>query len=509
MEIGETISADEYRKRYQTPQPAQKKTLLQKLGSFGEGLGKVLGGNVIGEALGTAIANRSGAARQVENAPAITHNGQTIVPAGNGQPLFQGPSGKAVAGDALKAATSIASAALPGVGGAAEGAGLGAKAANLGLRAAEGAGYGYASDVSQRLIQNDQGTFKPGLGTALGTLFPFASTLIGSLTKRGVALTTGAGRDVIDRALHNPDAVGDAISKYAKTDASKQGLVSRAKTAIYDFLSERSDEFGTNVKQTTFTKPFTKAEITSAFSDELSQFKGQITRDGLKFNSTPLTEKDQGNLQKFYKQLKSWTDFTPGGVEDLRQAITNHISEFQATGNTRADVILGNLKKFVTSGLEDRAPGYGEHLATYTKKTQLANDVLKELNASSGNSKPSTQLNSVMRLFKKDPDVIKGLTTIMGKDEADNFLNELSGAILSEWLPSGSTRQVVESFGTLGGILGVLSGGLHAVPTAAAIASASPRIVGTVATNAGRALQAGVGTGARRAATIAAGRYKP
>jgi hypothetical protein len=97
----------------------------------------------------------------------------------------------------------------------------------------------------------------------------------------------------------------------------------------------------------------------------------------------------------------------------------------------------------------------------------------------------------------------------MGKDEADNFLNELSGAILSEWLPSGSTRQVVESFGTLGGILGVLSGGLHAVPTAAAIASASPRIVGTVATNAGRALQAGVGTGARRAATIAAGRYKP
>src|SRR5688572_16225269 len=104
MAVGETISAAEFQKRYQQQQrqPKQKKSLIQKLGSLGNAIGNVLGGNVIGEAIGTAIANRSSAARELENAPAIMRNGREIVPAGGGKKTFQGPSGKAIAGDVLK-----------------------------------------------------------------------------------------------------------------------------------------------------------------------------------------------------------------------------------------------------------------------------------------------------------------------------------------------------------------------------------------------------------------------
>jgi hypothetical protein len=508
MAVGETISAEEFRKRFKQPQPAQKKSFGEKLGTLGRKLGSFFGGDVLGEALGTSGANSTKAAKDLQHAPAITHQGKEIVPAGNGEPVFKGPSGKAIAGDVLKSATTIASAALPGTGGLAEKAGLKGvqlAAAELGLKSAEGAAFGYASDVAQGLIDDEDNPTKPGVGTAIGAALPFASKLIGSLVKRGLAFSTGAGREVIDRAVHNPDAVGDAIRQYAKTDASKQGLVSRAKAAIYDFLGQRSAEFGENVGKTTFTKPFTKQEITSAFSDELAKFNGRVTSDGLKFESTTLTAADQRNLQTFYDQLRSWKNVTPRGIEDLRQAIGNHISEFRATGNTRADVVLGGLKKFVTKGLDERAPGYAEHLATYGKKTQLANDVLKELNLS-GNAKTSTQINSILRLFKKDPEVVKNLVKIMGQDEADSLLNELSGAILSEWLPIGARRQVIEGLGTIGSAYGVLTGAIPAIPAAAAAASASPRVVGEAATKAGKAIQAGVGTGIRRAAATQAPR---
>lgn len=417
-------------------------------------------------------------------------------------------SNKEVLGSALNTATTVLGVgSLPGakatgflskVPGLTKGAPL---AKTVAGKTAEGLALGYASDVGQKASQNKDNVFTPGLGTGIGGGLPLASKLIGALAKRGVAMTTGAGNEVINRAIHNPDAVGDAIQEYAKTNASKQALVSRARTAIYDFLDVRKTEFGESVSKTTFTKPFSKQEIVNSFSAEVKRFRGKLTKEGIAFNSTSLTPTDQRNLNNFWKQLYSWTDFTPSGVENLRQAIGNNIDEFKALGNTRADVALGGLKKFVSKGLTERSPGYGDILKTYGRKTQLAKDVLKELNLS-GNAKSSTQLNSIMRVFKKDPKIVDDLTKIMGPEEADNLLNDISGAILSEWLPSGATRRVIEGLGTLGGVYGAATGAVSLPTLAGAAATASPRIVGKGAVMVGKGLQKGIGTGLRRATTI-------
>lgn len=241
-------------------------------------------------------------------------------------------------------------------------------------------------------------------------------------------------------------------------------------------------------------KPFPKQEIVNHFAEELKQFKGKITNEGLKFNSSKLTEADRNSLSKFYNDLRTWTNFTPQGIEDLRQNVVGHMDQFKIAGNTRANVVLGNLKKFITGGLEERAPGYKNILGQYGKETQLAKDVLSELNLK-GNSKPSTQLNSIMRLFKKDPQVIKNLSEIMGKEESEKFLNEISGALLSDWLPSGLAKQIVGGeigFQTLLGILGhlnpaTITGGVIG------IAGASPKLVGKTAVGIGKLSQKGVG----------------
>src|SRR5690606_2346153 len=95
-------------------------------------------------------------------------------------------------------------------------------------RVGQGVAFGYATDVAEGLISDRDNPFMPGFGAGVGAGLPVASKVIGSLVKRGIALTSGAGREVIDRAIHNPDAVQEAIKEYAQTDTSKLALVDRA-----------------------------------------------------------------------------------------------------------------------------------------------------------------------------------------------------------------------------------------------------------------------------------------
>lgn len=465
-----------------------KKSFMQKLGSFGEGLGNILGGTQIGKAIGTGIANRTDAAQYLKNAPAITHQGQEIVPAGGGRNPLQGPTGKQIAGDVLKAGTTIAAAALPG-------------AASLAGKVAQGGAIGYSMDVSEKLTDQKDNVFKPGVGTVVGAALPIVFKGLSALTRRTLGGSSGAGNQVIDRAVKNPNEVNQAIRTYAQDNAAKAGLVERARNAVQTFLGQRNTEFGASLSKTTFSKPFSKQEILNQFSDELGKFKGKITNDGLKFESTSLTAADRTDLSKFYNELRKWKDLTPGGLEDLRQSIGNHMDQFKLLGNAKATVPLGNLKRFVTQGLEERAPGYKSILADYGKKTQLAKDLLSELNLKTGNSKPSTQLNSIMRLFKKDPQVIKNLTQIMGEKEANALLNEISGAILSDALPQGLTGAIKEGGLTLTALYSIFTGGIPLAAVLGTAAASSPRIVGEAATLTGKAIQKGVGTGIKRVIT--------
>lgn len=465
--------------------PAQEPVEVKEAFSLrlGKMLGSVFGGRYIGEYIGTKIAEHSPDAQRLRE----------VAPEYKDKNLFETPTGKQIAGDVIQAGTNIAAAAIPGAG-------------SLVGKVAQGAAVGYGADVANKLQKNANlgDVVTPGIGTGVGIALPVVAKGLGSLLKGTLGQSTGVKKVVIDRAVKNPERVNKAIRQYAQDDSSKQGLVERAKSAVQEFLGRRNSEFGASISSVKFSKPFTKQEVVSSFTDELSKFKGKVVGEELQFNSSKLTAADKSDLRVFWDGLKTWKDFTPSGVEDLRQFIKNNIDDFAATKNSRASVVLGAVKNSVTNGLETRAPGYKEILGTYGKQTQLARDVLSELNLKSSNSKPSTQLNSVMRLFKKDPQIIKNLTEIMGEDEANNLLDDISGALLSDAFPQGLRGLITEGSLTLGGLYAIISGAVPIPGVVAAAISTSPRVVGEAATLAGKAIKKGAGTGAQRISAIGA-----
>jgi hypothetical protein len=193
-------------------------------------------------------------------------------------------------------------------------------------------------------------------------------------------------------------------------------------------------------------------------------------------------------------------------METLRQRIGNEMANFKFAGNGRDSVVLGQVKQDLTQLMKDKISGYSDLLKNYGAQTQTAKDLAAELSLKSGNAKPATQLNQVMKLFKKDPVVMDNLTKTMGPTEANKFLNDVSGAILSSWIPQqGLAGKVAEGGAgalTAAGALMHVPGTIPAAAAGAAISS--PRLMGKTAVAAGNIIKSGAGTAFKKAATIAA-----
>lgn len=403
------------------------------------------------------------------------------------------PTEKQFAGGALETAVMASTPFLPSGAGLLKAGSLGKLTPTVG-KSIVGAATGYGFDKAQQAIQNKEITASPGVGTAVGAALPFAAKLIGSLLKRGTGVTTGAGKDVIQRAIDDPDAVGRAVKEYASNDAAKQSLVERAKLGLNEAIRQRGAAFSESISKMTAEKAIPKATVVDAFKKELAKFNGKITRDGVTFSNTTLTKGDQSSIREAWDLVKGWTDTTPSGYDNLRQALGNVMDDFKLAGNSRANVVVGGTKQALTKTLEENIPGYAGILKEYGAKTGAVRIVAKELGLSS-TAKPSTQLNQILRIFKKDPQVLAALQKTMGEAEAKSFLDDVSGAILSEWLPSGKIGNLARGLGQFA---------LYQFGGPAALAGApalSPRIVGGAARAAGRAAQQGVGTGLNRAAT--------
>lgn len=403
------------------------------------------------------------------------------------------------------AATGALSKGLPVAETLAEGTGAtgnALKALKLGAKVVEGGTTGYAMDKAQQANNNEEMTAGPGLGTVVGGGLPVVSAIGGAILKRIAGLASGAGTDVIQRAIDNPDEVNAAIKEYATTPEAKQSLVDRAKSVVNDFLHQRGQEYGSAISSMESTAPISKDTVTNSFMENLKGFGGKVNEDGeLVFNNSKLTSADKTDLVTAWNDIKGWTDVTPQGMDNLRQNIGNNISDFKATKNSRASVVLGKVKDALQSEMSDKIPGYSDTLANYGKKTQTAQAVLADLTSNS--KSPTTQLNKLMGIFKKDPSIIENLKGVMGEKEANSFLNEISGAILTDWMPHGGNLEKM-------GKAALEAGALHFAGPAAlpAVLSASPRLDAIAATGAGKAIKKGAGTAIRRTAAVVASKKK-
>lgn len=354
-----------------------------------------------------------------------------------------------------------------------------------------GFGTGYAFDVGNQLQDKNKTTdeaFKPGLGTVAGATLPLAGALIGELSKKIVGFTAGTGQEVLQRALDNPDSVGEAVKKYATNPETKTFLVEKAKSAIGDFVQSKQQEFGKAIDELPASEIISKEPAIEAFKKGLDKFGVILKDDTLDFANSNLTSADQRGVQEAFDKLNNWTDDTPKGLDRLRQTLGSFMDDFKIQGNTRANVVLGDAQRALKQHLTENLPGYSKALNDFSTKSKVTNDVLKELQLT-GKAKETTQLANIMKVFKKDPSVRNKLVTILGQDETEKFLNEISGAILSDWLPAnklGNALRVLAEGGSLAA--GFASGHVaSAIPaTLVGAAAMSPKIVGKVARNIGK-----------------------
>ncbi len=369
--------------------------------------------------------------------------------------------------------------------------------------AAAGAATGYAFDQGQQMSQGKTPSGMPGLGTAVGGALPVASGFGGALLKHLTGFTSGAGSNVVQQAFENPGAVQKAINEYATTPEAKQTLVDRMKAGISSFLQDRSEQYGQTLGQLPKNgdvQPW--VDTLDSFTKNINKFGGQVTPEGLQFTDTTLTKADQTNLQQAYDVINGWKDTSTAGMDKMRQAVGNLMDDFKLSGNDRANGVLSNVVNDLKTSVNSSAPGYNDMLSTYGKQTQLARDVMKELNLGS-NARPSTQLNTIMGLLNKDPKVVEKVQNIMG-EKSDQFMTDLAGAVLSEWLPEGKLMNALRAGGELGAAgLGFAAGGLPGAAAAVpGLASMSPRIVGESAIGAGALAKTGIGALGQKLTTL-------
>ena len=377
------------------------------------------------------------------------------------------------------------------------GAGKGLAGKTLG-----GGALGYGFDVSQKAQQGEGvGSFVPGLGTAVGATAPVSFFLAGGLAKKTAGALSGVGTDVIDRALKNPDAVSAAIKNYSQNPEVKQQLLTQASEALNVFSQQKSGEYASTLTKLKLKNPIQLNTVVDSFSEAVKKFGGTVDAEGnLLFKNTSLTKADKNNLFAAWDDIKGWNDFSVQGLDTLRQNVGNYMKDFSALGNPRANVVLGEVKNKLTKTLSQNVPGYSKMLSNYGSKAEAATDFAREFQLS-GRAKESTKINNLMRIFKKDPTAIQKLENVMGKEEAQRFLNEIAGSVLSNWVAPGSRLEnIIKGSGQLLGGLGALATGHPGIAavTAAGGAISSPRVVGAAATGLGKFIKSGAGTAAQR-----------
>lgn len=404
-----------------------------------------------------------------------------------------------ILGEGLGVATDVLSAGKYGK------AALGGKVLpRVAQTAVEGAIQGYGLDVSQKLQKGQaSNSFTPGVGTTVGAISPFASSLVGSLSKKVAGKLSGTGTEVIQRAIENPNAVGEAIQKYAKSPETQQELVTKAEEALHVFTNQRNKEYSQALNSLVIKNPVPKNLVRDSFLESAQKFGGSLNEKGeIVFGDSALTKADKTNLTDAWDSIRNWKDITPKGLDTLRQNIQNHMKDFKVAGNPRANVVLGAVNNTLKSALKESMPGYGEMLSSYGSKAEAATEFAKEFQIA-GNAKDSTKLKNLMKIFKKDPTAMKSLEEIMGKKGATNFLNEVSGAILSNWTSPGRLQNIIQGGGQVVAAGGSLLAGhpIGAVLAGTAFAGSSPRVVGKTATVLSKGIKKGVGTATRRLLT--------
>lgn len=352
------------------------------------------------------------------------------------------------------------------------------KLGKYGKLAGEGAVYGGAFGASGALQENKN--FKDiisktlsgaaiGAGISAGVPALVEGTV--RAAKNVAALYSGVPKEAIERAFDNPDVVGKAVRKYSKDPQATKQILNQANASLKTIKNARSKAYEKALANLPEGNVIDPNVLASKLDDTLG-----------KFNPKVLPNREIKEMNEIVKLYQNWDDFSGKGVNELRQALNNRIN----IGNSKKlNYVITTLSENLNDEVAKASPQIAEMNKAYADASKFIDDLQSEIFGKTSKMSDSTKLNKLLNIFKQQSDLRTELVTRLGKEAGQDLINEITGAVMSSWLPTGWVQRFV-----LGGagLTGLVTGN---VPTLAiGAAGASPRIVGKSARVLGKANKA-------------------
>lgn len=352
------------------------------------------------------------------------------------------------------------------------------------------------------------------LAGAVGVpLFSAAAKGVGWIGKEAIEMVSsalsGVPKGAIEHIIKNPDAVAPFIRKAADTPEAEKEVLEKAEDAFNLLKKARRDGYRANAQKLadeTYTTKGGKLYVKKA--DELSPGKEifvptDLSLKGLKDTATK-TLKDFGigakgkvldftksalpraynkNLKEIVDRVYAWDDFSPQGIDDLREIVSNYreggINPSSAAKkfNAIVDTMTSNVSGYVGG----RVPQVAKMNSEYASQSKVLDKMYTEI----FQGKDSGKLRRLMNAFNPKSTLHKELLQELGEKTGKDLLSDIAGVTVSRWTPEYLAKFFSSSMAggaTLGGVLNPKL--LATLPVVAAMSS--PKVVGKVAQTVGK-----------------------
>ena len=319
-----------------------------------------------------------------------------------------------------------------------------------------------------------------------GVFSPEAANVLGKTLSSTLGLSTGAGKNVIERAFSSPESSN--LVKAMRGDIGVNDIVSNVQKSVSDFSDAAKDSYrnslDTMVKNNQIPNWTAKAtgmlsDVKNSLTNEMGNFGAVIKTDGT-LNLRHVAPGDRPAIQSMYDEVSKWgseaKDLTASGMDTLKKDIIGPYSGEEGKVGAMATRVYNTAK----DGMESNVPGYADMTKDYAQSQDLLRKLKSEMSVSAnGQGNPGLIARKLATLMKQSTDYKQSLLEKLpnGKDLTD----QIAGFSLSTLMPKGIT-------GVMAGteLAGAMLHPVAALPAAATAAMGSPRIVGEATRMAGK-----------------------
>ncbi len=353
-----------------------------------------------------------------------------------------------------------------------------------------------------------------GVTAAIGAGIPLVGPTIKGLGKVAgeaagyfASALSGTPKAAIEYAFKNPKVVQTAIARAAQEggELTAQKILQQAKSAMTTLKTVRRKAYQEGLEalekdliQTKKGNVFVKGKdglfaptklstkglkdtATKTLKDFGVTTKGRV----LDFAEAAIDKTHAKKLQEVVDRVYGWKTNTPTGLNKLRQVINSYKLGGINLGSSEKqyNAIISGLGRNLSEYVGARVPQIAELNRLYATQSDVINNVLKQLKLNTGD--PNTALRKLLNVFNPKSQVYRPIVEELGEKAGKDLMSDIAGLTLSQWTPEGIGKYFSGLF-TGGAGAAAMSNPVALPAFLAAGAASSPRVVGKIATTAGK-----------------------